>query len=75
VHPSVRELAFRLIETRSLARCEAIKLIDRNYEADDHRVVLSWFAAEEDREVLHCFELDLKTFWTAWWNGCLKLMH
>jgi hypothetical protein len=61
--PVVRELAFRLIETRSAARRWAVKLIDRNYQAEDHQLVLSWFEAEEGREMLHSFEADLEGFW------------
>lgn len=60
---AVRALAFRLIESRSKRRGEAIDLIAANFEPGDHRTVLRWFEREEETEMRHSLGLDLKNFW------------
>jgi hypothetical protein len=62
-HPLVRDLAFRLIETRARWRGEVIDLIAQNYEPGDHKIVLRWFQEEEDRTTRHALGLDLRGFW------------
>ena len=61
--PAVRELAFRLIETGSPHRDEAIDLLQWNFEPGDHAVALGWFNAETDVEVLHSFQSSLRQLW------------
>jgi hypothetical protein len=63
VHPAVRTLAFRLMDTRAKCRGDAIDLIARNYAPGDHRIVLRWFQEEDDRETRHSLGLDLIDFW------------
>jgi hypothetical protein len=62
-HPSVRKLAFRLVETRLIGRQVAIDMISQNYEPNDHQVVLNWFESESDREIRHSMQHDLRDFW------------
>jgi hypothetical protein len=62
-HPAVRDLGFRLVETRARWRGEAIDLIAQNFRPGDHRIVLRWFAEEEDGETRHSLGLDLIDFW------------
>jgi len=61
--PRVRELAFRLVETRAKQRGLAIDLLAQNFEPGDHSIVLGWFEAEDDEEALHSMGMDLKGFW------------
>jgi hypothetical protein len=61
--PAVRNLAFRLVDSELESRRRAIALLNRNFEAGDHKLVLSWFEAEQDREVRHSFGMDLEEFW------------
>lgn len=63
VHPVVRALAFRLIDSRAPCRGEAIDLLMKNYEPGDHRIVLRWFQEEEDREARHSLGMGLINFW------------
>jgi hypothetical protein len=63
VHPNVRELAFRLVQSRAKWRGEAIELLVHNFMPGDHAVVLGWYEAEEDAETRHAFEFDLREFW------------
>ena len=63
MHPEVRELAFRLIESRSPSRTFAIALLDRNFAPGDHRIALEWYRAEKDRYVLHSLGRDLMDLW------------
>lgn len=62
-HPAVRELAFRLIETKDKWRREAVELLIRNFQLGDHAIVRKWFDTEEDEETLHGFGSDLMKFW------------
>jgi hypothetical protein len=62
-HPSVRQLAFRLVETRSKWRGQAIELIARNFSSGDHAIALRWFETEEEPETLHSLGMDLTDFW------------
>jgi hypothetical protein len=62
-HPSVRELAFRLVETRGAGREEAISMLDRNWQSGDHDIVLGWFEKEEDRDTRHGLGIDLRKSW------------
>ena len=63
VHPDVRQLAFRLVETRAQWRGEAVELLARNFKPGDHAIPLRWFAAEDDLETLHSFGMDLTDLW------------
>jgi hypothetical protein len=63
VHPEVRQLAFRLVETRAKWRGEAVELLARNFKPGDHAIALRWFAAEDDLETLHSFGMDLTDLW------------
>lgn len=60
-HPAVRALAFRLVRSGSPVRMKAVAILDRNFSPGDHRTVLDWYAAEEDRNMLH--SMDVKDFW------------
>jgi hypothetical protein len=62
-HQAVRALAFRLVDAQSKWRGHAVDLLYRNFEAGDHAAVLGWWEAEQDRDVLHDFELGLLKFW------------
>jgi hypothetical protein len=62
-HPAVRELAFRLVETRARWRGEAIELLARNFGHGDHAMALRWFEAEEDLETRHALGSDLIDLW------------
>ena len=62
-HPSVRELALRLFRNRLPGRRDAIELLGLNFEPGDHDMVLGWFEAEDDPEVVHSMGMDLKDFW------------
>lgn len=62
-HPSVRNLAFRLVDNRLVGRQVAIAMLDQNWQPNDHEVVLSWFEAESDRNARHYMERDLMHFW------------
>ena len=64
-HPSVRKLAFRLVETRSELRLEAVDLLARNYQAGDRTKVLRWFDEEQEPRVLHSYAMDMEDFWKA----------
>lgn len=63
VHPGLRALAFRLVETRSSSRSEVIDVMKQNFESGDHQLVLRWFKAENDVDVLHSMGMDSKEFW------------
>jgi hypothetical protein len=62
-HPAVRQLAFRLVETRAKWRGQAIELLARNFSPGDHVSALRWFETEEDLETLHSFGMDFKELW------------
>jgi hypothetical protein len=62
VHPEIRALAFRLVDTRARCRAYAIKLLNQNYELGDQHIVLDWFQAEKDREALHSMGVGLIEF-------------
>jgi hypothetical protein len=62
---AVRELAFRLVETRGRWRREAIELLVRNFTPGDHAIALRWFEREDDQETRHAFGSDLIDFWKA----------
>ncbi len=62
-HPSVREIAFRLVGNRLASREKAIAMLDQNWEPGDHEVVLSWFESESDRDARHRMQIDLSKFW------------
>jgi hypothetical protein len=62
-HPAVRQLAFRLVETRAKWRGQAIELLARNFSPGDHVIALRWFETEEDPETLHSLGMDLTDFW------------
>ncbi len=62
-HPSVRELAMRLVRDRLPGRREAIALLDGNFEPGDQEMVLDWFQAEDDPEVVHSMGMDLRDLW------------
>ena len=64
-HPAVRELAFRLVETRSELRLEAVDLLARNYQAGDRTTMLRWFDKEQEPTVLHSYAMDMEDFWKA----------
>lgn len=57
--PSVRDLAFELINTRAKQRGRAIELLLRNFKPGDHSVALQWFEAEDDAEARHSMGSDL----------------
>ncbi len=59
-HPSVREFALHLIESKAIARGGAIQLIVRNFQSGDHELVMGWFQAEQDRETLHTMNIGLR---------------
>jgi hypothetical protein len=62
-HPAVRELAFRLVETRAGWRNEAIELLARNFIHGDHAIALRWFEVEEDTDAQHALGFDLIDLW------------
>jgi hypothetical protein len=62
-HPSIRELAFRLIETRRPGRPHAISMLSQNWKPGDHEIALRWFEEEEDRDARHRLGIDLRNFW------------
>jgi hypothetical protein len=62
-HPAVRDLAFRLVDTRATRRGDAIELLARNFQPGDHAVALGWFKAEQDLEVRHSMGMDLTDLW------------
>ena len=62
-HPEVRQLAFRLVETRAKWRSDAVELLARNFRPGDHAIALRWFEAEEDPETLHSLGMDLTNLW------------
>jgi hypothetical protein len=62
-HPAVRDLAFRLVDTRAPGRMDAIELLAKNFQPGDHAVALGWFKAEQDLEVRHSMGMDLTDFW------------
>jgi len=62
-NPSVRKLAFQLVEERLVGRQVAIDLISQNFEPGDHETALNWFEDESDRETRHRMQLNLRNFW------------
>lgn len=62
-HPSVRNIAFRLVDHRLVGRQVAIAMLDQNWQPNDHEVVLSWFETESDRNARHHMERDLMNLW------------
>jgi hypothetical protein len=62
-HPAVRQLAFRLVETRAKWRGQAIELLARNIRPGDHAIALRWFEAEEDMETQQALGMDLINLW------------
>jgi hypothetical protein len=62
-HPSVRELAFRLVSDRSAGRRNAIELLVSNSQPADHDAALGWFESEDDPDVRHSMGMDLVDFW------------
>ena len=62
-HPSVRDLAFQLVETHAAGRDLSVEMLARNFRAGDHEVALGWFTAEEDRQVQHGFAIGLRRLW------------
>ncbi len=62
-HPSVRALAFRLVEDRASSREDAIAMLAQNWEPGDHDIVLGWFEREQDRDMRHGFGIDLRKCW------------
>ena len=62
-HPEVRQLAFRLVETRAKWRGGVVELLARNFRPGDHAIALRWFEAEEDPETLHSIGMDLTDLW------------
>jgi len=64
-HPVVRELAFRLIDSHSAYRQEAIKLLACNFHDGDHAIALSWFSAEQEPDSLHWLAHGLRDLWEA----------
>ncbi len=62
-HPTVRQLAFRLVETRAKWRGQAVALLARNFQPGDHATALRWFETEEDAETAHSLGMDLTDFW------------
>lgn len=57
--PTVRELAFQLVNTRAKRRGRVIELLLRNFHPGDHSVALQWFEAEDDAEARHSMGSDL----------------
>jgi hypothetical protein len=62
-HPSVRELAFQLVQTRHAGRERAVSMLATNWKLGDHEIVLGWFEMEEDRDARHRLGIDLRSFW------------
>jgi hypothetical protein len=62
-HPSLRELALRLVRDRLAGRRDAIELLGVNFQPGDHGIVLGWFEGEDDPEVVHSMGMDLEDFW------------
>jgi len=65
VHPEVRALAFRLVESKATLRGWAIGLLEQNYKSGDHEIVLRWFQDEEDRVTRHHLGMGLIKFWKS----------
>ena len=64
-HPSVRELAFQLIQGHRTGRDKAISMLARNWEPGDHAIALGWFEQERDRDVRHWTGMGLRKFWES----------
>jgi hypothetical protein len=62
-HPSLREIAFRLVRNRLVGRQWAIAMLDRNWESGDHEIVMSWLEAESDRDTRHHMQSSTEEFW------------
>lgn len=62
-HPAVRAEAFRLISDRLASRERAIKMLDQNWEPNDHEIALNRFESELDRDVRHGMQIALEAFW------------
>ncbi len=62
-HPDVRNLAFQLVKSNLWWRGESIALLNNNFKAGDHEIVLGWFKAEEDRQARHSLGMDMREFW------------
>jgi hypothetical protein len=62
-HPSVRDVAFRLISNHLAGRQHAIAMLDKNWEPNDHDVVLRWFEGESDRDARHHMGIHVRHFW------------
>lgn len=63
VSPSVREIAFRLIEERRSGREAAMAMLSENWLPNDHEIVLNWFQSESDRNTRHYMQRALRDFW------------
>jgi hypothetical protein len=61
--PSVRDLAFHLVQNRCTGHEYAIAMLDQNFESNDHEIALRWFENEPDRKARHRLGMDLVTFW------------
>lgn len=62
-HPSVRQYAFELQESRHSRRDQSIAMLSSNFEAGDHSIALRWFETEADREIRHRLGMDLRKLW------------
>lgn len=62
-HPAIRTEAFRLADHQLVGREWAIKMLDRNWEPNDHHIVLNWFERELDRQTRHHMQGGLEAFW------------
>ncbi|MGD0939259.1 MAG: hypothetical protein ABR905_06055 [Terracidiphilus sp.] len=63
--PAVRALAIDLVLAKAKWRELAIGLLKLNFQPGDHEIVLDWFEAEEDLEILHTESIGLLAFWKA----------
>ena len=64
-HPSVRDLAFRLMDQQFSNRDFAIHILAMNYQPGDREIALRWFSEEECRDSRHTMGRGLRKLWEA----------
>jgi hypothetical protein len=62
-HPSVRDVACRLIRDRRPGREMAIAMLAQNWQPNDHELALTRFENETDRDPRHSMQIDLRRIW------------
>ena len=62
-HPPARQFAIVLVDSGSPLRTFSVDLLSRNFQPEDYRVALEWYAAEGDRYLLHWMGTGLDDLW------------